>query len=64
MYEVKQVQDTKTNNKLRWLATNINLDCYTMGVLSLMKEPCRLVLKWAYATACAISLLLAILVDN
>ena len=37
MYEVKQVQDTK-NNKLRWLATDINLNCYTLGVLSLMIE--------------------------
>ena len=24
------------NNKLRWLATDINLNCYTLGVLSLM----------------------------
>ena len=31
----KQVEDTK-NNELRWLATDINLNCYTLGVLSLM----------------------------
>ena len=27
---------TQKNNKLRWLATDMNLNCYTLGVLSLM----------------------------
>ena len=37
VYEVKTSSRQK-NNKLRWLATDINLNCYTLGVLSLMIE--------------------------
>ena len=29
------------NNKLRWLATDINLNCYTLGVLSPMLFLCK-----------------------
>ena len=36
MYEVKTSSRQKKNNKLRWLATDINLNCYTLGVLSLI----------------------------
>ena len=39
MYEVKTSSRHKKNNKLRWLATDINLNCYTLGVLSLMHLP-------------------------
>ena len=35
MYEVKTSSREK-NNKLRWLATNINFNSYTLGVLTLM----------------------------
>ena len=28
----------KKSNKLRWLATDMNLNCYTLGVLSLMVQ--------------------------
>ena len=36
MYEVNTSSRHKKSNKLRWLATDINLNCYTQGVLSLM----------------------------
>ena len=36
VYEVKTSSRHKKNNKLRWLATDINLNCHTLGVLSLM----------------------------
>ena len=35
MYEVKTSSRHK-NNKLRWLTTDVGLNCYTLGVLSLM----------------------------
>ena len=35
-YEVKTTSRHKKNNELRWLATDMNLNCYTLGVLSLM----------------------------
>ena len=37
MYEVKPSSRHKKNNKLRWLATDIVLNCYTLCVLSLYK---------------------------
>ena len=36
VYEVKTSSRQKKNNKLRWLATDVNFNCYTLGVLSLM----------------------------
>ena len=36
MYEVKTSSRHKKDNKLRWLATNINFNSYTLGVLTLM----------------------------
>ena len=36
MYEIKSSSRHEKNNKLRWLATDINLNCYALGVLSLM----------------------------
>ena len=35
MYEVRASSGHKKNNKLRWLASDINLNCYTLGVLLL-----------------------------
>ena len=40
VYEVKTSSRHKKNNKLRWLATNINFNSYTLGVLTLMVSRC------------------------
>ena len=32
----KNKLETQKKTKLRWLATDLNLNCYTLGVLSLM----------------------------
>ena len=56
-YEVKKEFKDIKNNKLRWLATDINLNCYKLGVLSLMLHSlenqmlndlyfCRIILFW------------------
>ena len=39
MNEAKTSSRHKKNNKLRWLATDINLNFYILGVLSLMARP-------------------------
>ena len=36
VYEVKTSSRHTKNNNLKWLATDINLNCYKLGVLSLM----------------------------
>ena len=38
MYEVKISSRHKKDKKLRWLATDINLNSYTLGGLSLMLQ--------------------------